>query len=72
MIERIPSASVSRSTAPTHRRRSARTPPLRHDGRDEVDFVAYAEDCLLFGRTILGGGRLSDMLNDHDEYVLPG
>jgi hypothetical protein len=36
----------------------------------EVDFVAYGEDCVLAGRTILGGMRLSDMLNEHDEYAL--
>ena len=43
-----------------------------HDGSREVDFVAYGEDCVLFGRTILDGDRLSDMLNEHDEYVLAG
>jgi hypothetical protein len=37
-----------------------------------VDFVAYGEDCLLFGKAVLDGGRLSDMLNDHDEYTLVG
>jgi hypothetical protein len=38
----------------------------------EVDFVAYGEDCVLFGRTVLDGDRLSDMLNEHDEYSLIG
>jgi hypothetical protein len=38
----------------------------------ELDFVAYAEDCKLSGRTVMDGGRLSDMLNDHDEYALMG
>jgi hypothetical protein len=38
----------------------------------EVDFVAYGEDCVLSGRTILDSGRLSDMLNDHEEYALIG
>jgi len=37
-----------------------------------VDFVAYGADCVLSGRTILDGDRLSDMLNDHDEYELDG
>jgi len=37
-----------------------------------VDFVAYSVDCILSGRTVLDGDRLSDMLNDHDEYVLLG
>jgi hypothetical protein len=39
---------------------------------DEVAFVAYGEDCLLSGRTVLDADRLSDMLNAHDEYVLAG
>jgi hypothetical protein len=43
-----------------------------HDAGDEVDFVAYGEDCILSGRTILDGDRLSDMLNDNDEYALIG
>lgn len=37
-----------------------------------VDFVAYGDDCVLSGRTALDGERLSDMLNDHDEYALSG
>jgi hypothetical protein len=36
----------------------------------EVDFVAYGVDCVLSGRTVLDGDRLTDMLNDHDEYAL--
>jgi hypothetical protein len=39
---------------------------------DVVDFVAYGEDCVLSGRTVLDGDRLSDMLNEHDEYALIG
>jgi hypothetical protein len=39
---------------------------------DFVDFVAYGADCVLSGRTILDGDRLSDMLNEHDEYALIG
>ena len=35
-----------------------------------VDFVAYAEDRILSGRVRLAAERLTDMLNDHDEYVL--
>ena len=35
-------------------------------------FVAYGEDCILSGRTILDGDRLTDMLNEHDEYALIG
>lgn len=42
------------------------------EDRGEVDFVAYGEDCVLFGRTILNADRLSDMLNNNDEYVLAG
>ena len=37
---------------------------------NEVDFVAYGEDCLLSGRARLDADRLTDMLNDHDEYAL--
>lgn len=39
---------------------------------EEVDFVAYGEDCILSGRTRLDGDRLSDMLNEHDEFALSG
>jgi hypothetical protein len=35
-----------------------------------VDFVAYAEDCLLSGRLRLRHERLTDMLNAHDEILL--
>ena len=39
---------------------------------DEVAFVAYGEDCILSGRAVLDADRLSDMLNDHDEYLVSG
>jgi hypothetical protein len=39
---------------------------------DQVDFVAYGEDCILSGRAILDADRLSDMLNAHDEYLVTG
>lgn len=35
-----------------------------------VEFVAYAEDCILSGRVRLAAERLTDMLNDHDEVQL--
>lgn len=35
-----------------------------------VDFFAYAEDCILFGRLRLDAERLTDMLNEHDEIQL--
>jgi len=35
-----------------------------------VDFVAYAEDCMLSGRIRLRSDRLTDMLNDHEELQL--
>jgi hypothetical protein len=38
----------------------------------EVAFVAYGEDCILSGRAVLDADRLSDMLNDHDEYLVSG
>jgi hypothetical protein len=36
----------------------------------EVEFIAYAEDCLLRGHIRMDAARLSDLLNDHDEYQL--
>ena len=39
---------------------------------DEVDFVAYGADCILSGRAVLDADRLSDMLNNHDEYLVSG
>jgi hypothetical protein len=42
------------------------------DVSDEVAFVAYGEDCILSGRTVLDADRLSDMLNANDEYALVG
>ncbi|HET7167831.1 MAG TPA: hypothetical protein VFI69_01390 [Candidatus Limnocylindrales bacterium] len=35
-----------------------------------VDFVAYAEDCILSGRVRLAAERLTDMLDDHDEILM--
>jgi hypothetical protein len=35
-----------------------------------VEFVAYAEDCLLSGHVRLDADRLTDLLNGHNEYVL--
>jgi hypothetical protein len=34
----------------------------------DVEFTAYAEDCILTGRIRLEADRLSDHLNMHDEY----
>jgi hypothetical protein len=39
---------------------------------DQVDFVAYGEDCILSGRAVLDADRLTDMLNAHDEYLVSG
>jgi hypothetical protein len=36
----------------------------------QVEFVAYGEDCLLSGVVRLANDRLTDMLNEHDEYQL--
>jgi hypothetical protein len=36
----------------------------------QVEFVAYGEDCLLSGVVRLASDRLTDMLNEHDEYQL--
>ena len=40
---------------------------LRHP---MVDFVAYAEDCVLSGRVRLSADRMTDLLNQHDEVQL--
>ncbi|HEY7524917.1 MAG TPA: hypothetical protein VH813_00770 [Candidatus Limnocylindrales bacterium] len=44
----------------------AETPAVPSD----VEFVAYAEDCLVTGRIALSAERLTDLLNAHDEYAL--
>lgn len=36
----------------------------------EIEFMAYAEDCVLSGYVRLDADRLSDLLNAHDEYEL--
>jgi hypothetical protein len=36
----------------------------------DVEFVAYAEDCLISGHVRLAADRLTDLLNAHGEYVL--
>jgi hypothetical protein len=36
----------------------------------QVEFVAYGEDCVLSGIVRMATGRLTDMLNDLDEYLL--
>lgn len=43
------------------------------DARPEappIDFVAFGADVLLSGNVALQAERLTDMLNDHDEYLL--
>jgi hypothetical protein len=35
-----------------------------------VEFVAYADDCILSGRVRLAADRLTDMLNEYDEILL--
>jgi hypothetical protein len=43
---------------------------LEPDETPEVDFVAYAEDCVLSGSVRLGAGRLSDLVNANDQLEL--
>lgn len=54
--------------------RSHEVAPAPKIGRadKEVAFVAYGEDCILSGRAVLEADRLTDMLNDHDEYLVSG
>ena len=37
---------------------------------EEVEFIAFTEDCLIVGRISLDADRLSDMLNAHEEFTL--
>ena len=39
---------------------------------NQVEFVAYGEDCILSGRAVLDADRLTDMLNGHEEYLVSG
>jgi hypothetical protein len=36
----------------------------------EIEFVAYAEDCILSGHVRLAADRLSDLVNEHEELEL--
>ena len=47
-------------------------PPLpdRAPATRLVDFVAYAEDCVLAGTVRMAADRLTDMLNAQEEYLL--
>lgn len=42
----------------------------RNRSAREVEFVAYGEDCVLSGVVRMAADRLTDMLNEHDEYLL--
>lgn len=42
--------------------------PYRH--APEVEFVAYAEDCRLYGHVRLHTERLTDLLNEHEQIEL--
>ena len=48
---------------------SAEEPAVRQTAPPIVDLVAYAEDCVLSGRLALTADRLTDLLNDHEEFV---
>lgn len=51
---------------------AADAPAASADDEQLVSFVAYGEDCILSGEALLEADRLTDMLNDHDEYLLSG
>ncbi|MEA2519845.1 MAG: hypothetical protein QOF49_1925 [Chloroflexota bacterium] len=36
----------------------------------DVEFVGYAEDCMVSGRVALSAERLSDLLNEHERFEL--
>jgi hypothetical protein len=44
--------------------------PAPFQAAPEIEFIAYAEDCRLFGHTRLDADRLTDMLNAHAEVEL--
>jgi hypothetical protein len=44
--------------------------PSPYQATPELEFVAYAEDCRLYGHLMLDAQRLTDMLNDHTEFEL--
>lgn len=44
--------------------------PDRSRATREIEFVAYGEDCILSGVLQMAADRLTDMLNEHDEYLL--
>jgi hypothetical protein len=50
--------------------RAAPAPPVASPAPTMDDFVAYAADCRIFGQFAPAPGRLSDLLNSHDEYEL--
>ena len=51
---------------------SARTAPSPTESAlgPPVEFIAYAEDCLLSGYVRLGADRLTDLLDQHEELQL--
>lgn len=53
-----------RPPAPSEPRQPIPDAPL------ELDFVAYAEDCVLSGRVDLREDRLSDLINAHEHFEL--
>jgi len=71
MIDRIP-RRMRLAFSHSNESREPATQPTTDDNVAEVAFVAYGEDCILSGRTMLDADRLSDMLNNHDEYALVG
>lgn len=56
-------AQEERPSAPPPPDRPPAPPP-------EHEFIAYAEDCLLLGHIRLDAARLTDLLNDHEEFEL--
>ena len=60
--------ALDRHDVATESASSAPSDPVTEDG--EIEFVAYALDCVLSGRLRMDDVRLSDMLNGQTEYVL--
>jgi hypothetical protein len=52
------------------RRSPAASVPEPGPEPEEVEFIAFTEDCLIVGRISLDADRLSDMLNAHEQFTL--
>ena len=69
-LRRLRSASVPAPPAPTPVAEPAEPMSPPEPEATEVEFAAYAEDCRISGFLHLDAERLTDTLNEHEEFVL--